>query len=88
MIDKTDVGAIAGLKDPLPADFCLFCGAAPDFIGVFVPEDPETFGAPKGKTRFVRYCLCKKCFLSQGAQARAEKIIKSELAGGPTTNAC
>lgn len=67
---------------PLPGDFCILCGGKPDVIGVFVPEDSESWGAPKGKTRIVSYCLCTKCAKGGNVQERVEKIIRAELSGG------
>lgn len=78
---------IEALTQKLPSDFCLLCGGPPDVIGVFVPETPETWGGIKGKMRFIRYCLCLKCHQKPDAPARAEKIIRAELAGGSVTNA-
>jgi len=70
------------IKKPLPGDFCLLCGGAPDVIGVFVPQDPETWGSRKDKGRIFRYCLCSSCQKKPDAPGRAEKIIRAELAGG------
>ena len=63
-------------------DFCLFCGGAPDVIGVFVPEDPELWGGRKGKKRIFRYCLCEKCHELPDVPERVEKIIRAAFAGG------
>ena len=48
-------------RRPGPEESCLLCGAKADTLGVFVPDDPQAFGAPEGARRLVRYCLCKKC---------------------------
>ena len=63
-------------------DFCLVCGGPPAFIGIFVPDDPEKYGAPHGKTRFIRYCLCSKCQTTPNTPDQVEKIIRAELVGG------
>ena len=67
-----------------PGDHCLVCGAHPAVIGIFTPNEPLLWGAPAGKTRLVRYCLCKKCKGRPQTPETVEKIIKSELAGGVT----
>jgi hypothetical protein len=68
----------------MKSDFCLLCGGSPEIIGVFVPEDSEAWGAPSGKTRFIRYYLCSKCHGRPDTPDKVEKIIKAELAGGIT----
>jgi len=65
----------------IPGDFCLLCGGPSDVIGVFVPDDPQRWGAAPGKTRFVRYCLCEKCKSKNDTPIRVEKVILAELAG-------
>jgi len=67
-----------------PGDHCLVCGAPPAVIGIFTPDNPELYGAPAGKTRLIRYCLCEKCRTQPDTPARAEKIMLAELAGGVT----
>lgn len=69
------------LKNPLPGDFCMVCGGKPEVIGLFVPEDPSSWGAPKGKTRIVRYCLCARCARAESTPDKVEKIFRAELAG-------
>jgi len=78
---------IEDIKNSWPSDFCLLCGGAPDVIGVFVPQDPETWGSAKGKGRIFRYCLCSSCQKKPDTPDRAEKIIHAELAGGGVTHA-
>lgn len=70
------------MQQPRPGDKCLICGGPPAFIGIFVPEMSGTYGAPEGKQRFVRYCLCQQCNEKEDKCDRAEKIIQSELTGG------
>jgi hypothetical protein len=73
---------IEDMNKARPGDHCLICGAHPNVIGVFVPEDPIQWGAPTGKTRLIRYCLCKKCKGRPQTPEQVEKILKSELVGG------
>jgi hypothetical protein len=73
---------ILTLNKPLPGDFCILCGGKPGVIGIFVPDDPEAWGAPGGKTRVIRYCLCERCARGENVQERVEKIIRAELSGG------
>lgn len=77
---------IESLSNKLPSDFCLLCGGTPEVIGVFVPQDPESWGSSKGKGRIFRYCLCANCQQKPDAPGRAEKIIRAELAGGGVTH--
>lgn len=70
------------MTNPQPGDLCLVCGAPPALIGIFTPEDPIKWGAPSGKSRFFRYCLCKKCQGQPDTPDRVEKIIRAELVGG------
>lgn len=65
-----------------PGDHCVICGAQPTVIGIFQPTDPLKWGAPIGKTRFVRYCLCSKCQGRPDTPDQVEKIIRAELVGG------
>ena len=65
-----------------PGDHCHICGGAPEIIGIFTPDDPGAWGAPDGKTRLFRYCLCEKCKARSDTPERIEKIIRAELAGG------
>ena len=78
---------IETLSRKLPSDFCLLCGGAPDIIGVFVPQDPESWGSTKSKGRIFRYCLCLSCQKKPDTPDRAEKIIRAELAGGGVIHA-
>jgi hypothetical protein len=73
---------LKALTKPRPEDFCLLCSAEPSVIGVFVPENAQEYGAVKGKTRFIRYCLCTRCHSKQGTLERVEKVIWAELSGG------
>jgi hypothetical protein len=70
------------LTKPRPGDFCLLCGAGPSVIGIFIPDNPQEYGAAKKKTRFIRYCLCSQCHSKQGASETVEKVILAELSGG------
>ena len=45
------------------------------------------FGAPEGKTRFVRYCLCAKCKDKADTPEKVEKVIFAELQGAEVTYA-
>ena len=67
-----------------PGDHCLVCGAHPAVIGIFTPSDPVQWGAPQGKTRLVRYCLCQRCKQKPDTPDNVEKIIRAELVGGVT----
>jgi len=70
------------LTQPQPGDHCLICGGAPAVIGIFKPGMPGAWGAPDGKARFFRYCLCEICHAKPNTPERVEKIIRAELAGG------
>jgi len=75
------------MTNPRPGDHCLICGGPPAIIGIFTPREPEKYGAPCGKARLVRYCLCDHCHGRPETPEKAEKIIRAELAGGGVTNA-
>lgn len=79
---KREIMNLKKLKNPRPGDFCLLCGADPSVIGVFVPENPQKYGASKGKVRFIRYCLCSRCHSKQGTPENVEKVILTEISGG------
>ncbi len=72
------------LSKPRPGDSCLLCGEKPSIIGIFTPEDPEALGAPGGKGRVFRYCLCSNCKGRPDTPENVEKIIRAELAEGVT----
>ncbi len=69
------------LKKPLPGDSCLLCGGKPSVIGFFLPENSQEYGAAKGKTRLIRYCLCWRGQDKQGTPETVEKVIRHELLG-------
>lgn len=70
------------LQQALPDDFCLLCGLKPETVAVFIPDDPISFGGARGKTRLVRYALCKSCQMKPDATERVEKVILVALSGG------
>lgn len=60
-------------------DWCILCGRAPTFLGIWVPtaECSRRLGSPEGKTRAVAYGLCKKCERRPGKVAEVEdKILR------------
>jgi len=61
---------------------CLFCGDESSVVGIFIPNSPEVYGAPKGKERYIRYCLCLKCNERPDKAELAKKVIYNELSGG------
>jgi len=63
-------------------DRCLICGNTPAVMAIFAPDDPVAWGAPGGKGRVFRYCLCSNCKGRSDTPERVEKIIRAELAGG------
>ncbi len=67
------------MQQPRTNDHCLICGSQPDMIGMFVPNDPEAWGAAPGKARLIRYCLCARCAADPTAPERVEKIIQHEM---------
>ena len=71
----------------VPDDTCLLCGARRAVIGIFAPTIPEAWGAPKGKQRYFRYCLCSICFKSPDKAEMVEKVIWRMVSGGGVTYA-
>jgi hypothetical protein len=69
----------------LPDDRCLVCGGPAALAAIFMPEDPAKWGAPIGKSRFFRYCLCSKCQGQPNTPDRIEKILWSYLKSGEAT---
>lgn len=61
------------------ADLCICCGAPAEIVGIFTPENQTAWGAPSGKSRFFRYCLCAKCKEGRDTADRVEKIIRAML---------
>jgi len=51
-------------------------------VAIFAPDNPEAWGAPRGRGRFFRYCLCSNCQGRPDTPEKVEKIIRAELAGG------
>jgi hypothetical protein len=74
------------LVKPFVGDHCLLCGGKPFCIGIFKPDNPMQYGAPAGKSRFIRYCLCEKCQSKTDTPDRVEKVLLSELNGGTVQN--
>jgi hypothetical protein len=70
------------IHKPIVGDHCILCGDVPSVIGVFVPDDPQKWGAAPGKKRFVRYCLCEKCKAKGDTPNLVEKVLLVELSGG------
>lgn len=40
---------------------CTMCPSTMDFVGMYVPHNPQSFGAPPGKTRAIFYSVCNRC---------------------------
>lgn len=76
------MNALREMLKHLTSDSCLLCGGKPTTAGVFVPDKPEAWGAAKGKGRIFRYSLCSECNQRTDKAEAAEKVIRSELAGG------
>ena len=72
---------IEELAKPFIGDCCLLCGGKPFCIGIFVPDDPQAYGALDGKLRLVRYCLCKTCKEKSDTRKNVEKVIFADLNG-------
>jgi hypothetical protein len=64
------------LLRPLP---CLLCGRPPRHALLFVSKAQRLVGAPPGKTRALRYSLCRRCFRKRGLE-RAERLILDQAA--------
>jgi hypothetical protein len=68
---------------------CLVCAEPINSRGIFFPDSPEKYGAPKGKKRIVIYALCPACMdtMQGGGQVQVEGLILSALrAEGAETN--
>ena len=65
---------------------CCLCnsplGNCPlDCLGVFVPDNPERWGAPAGKRRLLFYGVCHRCSQRPGFKAEAQAVMASKLVG-------
>jgi hypothetical protein len=49
--------------------------------GVFIPDNPQEYGAPEGKIRHIVYPICETCFSAGPDAVRIEKIIKAQMTG-------
>lgn len=69
------------LLEARDGDGCLLCGRDPAVIGLFWPRDSAAFGAPSGKGRIFRYCLCDRCIeIEEGQRTeRIEKVIRFQV---------
>ena len=62
---------------------CLLCGGKPArMAGLFVPDDPEAWGAPVGKSREIYFGLCSLCHDASGRAQAVEQKIVAQLAQG------
>ena len=60
---------------------CILCGyKRPQFMSVFIPTNPQKFGAPQGKTRIIHYRICRKCVMSKPLNQLAADVENKLLA--------
>ena len=57
---------------------CPFCHELTWCRAVFFPDDPEAWGAPKGKQRGIAYGYCPECAEKFGA--KYEELIEDYIA--------
>lgn len=65
---------------------CYLCdaplGVCPlDLLGVFVPTNPQAWGAPAGKQRLLFYGVCHQCRQHPGFHAEAEALMARKFVG-------
>ena len=62
-------------------NLCLLCGEPPEVMAVFVPKNPEEFGAPPGGD-YVLYALCGGCAdRPDRAEAAENRLLQESMAG-------
>ena len=62
---------------------CLLCGSRSTMTGVFIPGNPQLWGAPAGKQRQVIYPLCHDCADRPDQPDACEQRISESLLGSP-----
>jgi len=72
------------ILQPYNGDRCLLCGRRPYCVAIFSPTNSQLWGASAGKSRLLRYCLCKKCKKKGDTPGRVEKVLWAEVMGGVT----
>lgn len=65
--------------DAMTAKPCVLCGEYTHSRGVFNPNEPERYGAPRGKYTFIVYALCEDESLEQDA-VRIQKYLAAKIA--------
>lgn len=58
---------------------CFLCSKPAKWTGVFIPHNPQEFGAPEGKDRFLIYGLCEDHPPSDLIRERIEKALVSSV---------
>jgi hypothetical protein len=58
---------------------CILCGAPPKYGSVFAPDNPQKFGAPPNKTRFIFYTLCSPCRERADLLSAVERVIQAQI---------
>ena len=61
---------------------CVLCGEPAEGFGIFEPEDPQRWGAPEGKRRYILYDLCERCRHRPNAIRAIETLLAINVAGG------
>ena len=68
------------MTDPLA--ICLLCSAPRHLVGVFMPTDPQAWGAPPNKDRLLLYALCERCVCIPGVSEQVESVIWARVGQG------
>lgn len=60
---------------------CILCGAHPNFVAVFTPNEAfaKRIGQPKKKERRVVYAICERCRERPDTAERVEREILTKL---------
>lgn len=58
---------------------CCICGRTATTPALFVPDEPEQFGAPAGKRRFIVYGVCGRCYELPDRAERVEREIAARF---------
>lgn len=66
----------------LASGHCLRCGAPPEVVGQYAPDDSQAWGAKPGLIRLFAFRACLSCATRPNSAVEFERIIADEIAGG------
>lgn len=76
---QTQFSEISHLINDAIGQPCTLCDRPSDLAGVFVPDDPQSWGAPCDKARFIVYPVCSICLTEKDCSYRVEAVLSIDL---------